>query len=164
MGRAAMHLSAMVVVTLGGCAIEWKVPEQSPDAGGAGPGGGGGTGGDGGAGGASPSSSSSSGAGGSGGAEDCDQGTSCGTCVGCALTGACEGLYQACMSDPDCQPIAQCVIVRCGESQPTSACSDACVTGHRAGEAQFDLLLACLACQVCGETCDEIASWACPAS
>jgi hypothetical protein len=151
-----MLLSAIVLGMLGGCAIDWKVPEQPALDAGPGSGGGGAAGGAG-----AQSASSSSSASGAGGSLPCDEHPTCSECVSCGVLPGCSVPFQACMADPDCWAIAQCAF-GCLQTDPTSPCKDACVTGHRAGEAQFDPLLECVACNVCVMTCDEIEAWACP--
>jgi hypothetical protein len=150
MRRTAMHVSALALVALGGCAIDWKVPDPPAPDGGAGSGGGSGAAGGSGAGSAA----------GAGGTAPCGEEANCAACLSCAGGIDCDEELDACFQDPHCWPIAQCAMDPClGSSDGT--CADRCVTGHRQGEALFYELLTCLACDACVLSCPEMASWAC---
>jgi hypothetical protein len=117
---------------------------------------GGATGGAGGAGGAT--------GGAGGGSQTCDVGP-CGDygagCTGCAVAGPCVDVYMACVLEPECFELNQCV----GECGGDAACVDGCHTSLPGGASTFGALAECIACRACASSCSaELADVTCSPS
>lgn len=105
-----------------------------------------GTGGNGGGGG---SGGGNDGGGGSGGGSECGPGA-CSDCRTCAANGPCFDVTQACLADPTCVGIDECLTL-CGATP--EECWETCRAQNPTGTDLYDAARLCIDCDVCEATC-----------
>ncbi len=104
-----------------------------------------------GAGGSGAAAEGAGGAGGSGGgSSECqDKAPDCLSCRTCAAQGPCKVLVDACLDDPGCAGIDQCLGV-CGIDPE---CEESCYAQYYASLEVYSAARACLDCAVCPSLC-----------
>jgi|GEM_PF-5949565 len=118
----------------------------------------------------STSSGASGGTGGAGGASGgtgatgqvpCDDAETCGDyvngCTGCAVLGVCAEHYEGCFGDEACLEYNKC-LTGCKDDV---ACRDQCATSNPVGADRYGLLVTCIVCQVCPNSCADLTDF-CP--
>ena len=163
---------AAASITVGACGLDWTVPEETGGSTGIGAGHGAGNGGstsqsattasaggmagagatgqEGGEGGATASSSPASSS--TGPQPMCDDQPTCETCDNCAINGPCEQYFNNCQADLDCSYLDGCVYGNCA-SLGDVGCIDACYYDFPDGAPLFDMMIGCVVCDVCDDTC-----------
>lgn len=174
-GSKVTSLAGPIAIALALAACSAGTTSRGSSSGGGASGGGasggahaGGAGAEGGASSGGAAGGATGGAGGAGGAgggsQTCDVGP-CGDygagCTGCAVAGPCVDVYMACVLEPECFELNQCV----GECGGDAACVDGCHTSLPGGASTFGALAECIACRACASSCSaELADVTCSPS
>lgn len=92
------------------------------------------------------------------GGQVCDGTLDCATCQNCAVSGPCVNQYTACINDPQCIGLNDCLNT-CNPAD--QSCLDACAASYPQGAGLLQAAASCVFCSACYSDCDG-ASIGCP--